>query len=66
MLWFFLNWSIDYQIKNSKTKFGRITFWILTTLFSSVLFNVKKETSDQIIGAPSPTQFEKKNEPKPI
>ncbi len=38
MLWFFLNWSIDYQIKNSKTKFGRITFWILTTLFPTVRF----------------------------
>ncbi len=28
MMWLFLNWSIDYQIENKKTKFGRITFWI--------------------------------------
>jgi hypothetical protein len=27
MLWLFLSWGIDYRIKSSKTKFGRITSW---------------------------------------
>jgi hypothetical protein len=26
MVWLFLSWSIDYRIKNKKTKSGRITF----------------------------------------
>jgi hypothetical protein len=37
MLWFFLNWGIDYRIKNEKTNSGRITFLILTTLFPTVI-----------------------------
>ncbi len=36
LLWFFLSWGIDYKKKSSKTKFERITFWILTTLFPTV------------------------------
>ncbi len=28
MVWLFLSWGIDYQIKNKKTQSGRITFWI--------------------------------------
>ncbi len=27
MVWLFLSWGIDYQIKNKKTWFGRITSW---------------------------------------
>ncbi len=27
MVWLFLSWSIDYQIKNKKTQSGRITSW---------------------------------------
>ncbi len=40
---FFLRWGIDYQKKSSKTKFGRITSWILTTIFPTVEYRIPKE-----------------------
>jgi hypothetical protein len=58
MLWFFLNWSIDYQIKNLNTYFGRITSWIYDLIlfagFSKLIsksflyFRKKMETLKEI------------------